>query len=167
MRSYDGAKICELIGLLLLHNLSDLITKENTGLYRDDGLIVVRNMRGCTNDKLQKNIIKTFKSFRLQIEIATGLPSVDFLDVTLDLKSNTFRPYKKPNDSLLYVHTPSNHPPQILKLLPAAITERLLKNSSNKAVFDLFTADYQEALKKSGYEKFDLKNTTQALCTQN
>ena len=124
MGSYDGAEICELIGLLLLHNLSKIIAKKDAGLYRDDGLIVVRNMRGRTAEKLRQKIINIFKSFDLQIEIAIGLPSVDFLDVTLDLKSNSFRPYKKPNDSLLYVNMSSNHPPQILKNLPDAITER-------------------------------------------
>ena len=100
MGSYDGAEICELIGLLLLHNLSKIIAKKDAGLYRDDGLIVVCNMQGCTAEKLRQKIINIFKSFDLQIEIAIGLPSVDFLDVTLDLKSNSFRPYK--NQMILF-----------------------------------------------------------------
>lgn len=157
MGSYDGAEICELVGLLILENLSYIIAKKDAGLYRDDGLIVVRNMRGRTTDKVRKDIIKTFKSFDLQIEIVTGLPSVDFLDVTLNLKNNTFQPYKKPNDSLLYVHTASNHPQQILKQLPLAIAERLSKNSSNRTVFEESRNTYEEALKKSGYTNIKLK----------
>ena len=42
MGSYDGAEVCELVGLLILNNLSNLVAKNDAGLYRDDGLIVVR-----------------------------------------------------------------------------------------------------------------------------
>ena len=55
--------------------------------------LVVHNMLGCTAEKIQQKIINIFKSFDLQIlqiEIEIiGLPSVDFLDVTLDLKRTT------------------------------------------------------------------------------
>ena len=109
MGSYDGAEICGLVGLLILRKLSSLVKKTDVGLYRDDGLIVARNMRGRSTDKLRKNIINTFKEIGLQIEIETGMYSVNFLDVTLNLKTNNYQPFKKPNDSLLYVHTSSNH----------------------------------------------------------
>ena len=39
MGSFDGAEVCELIGLFLLNNLSEKYGKNNVGLYRDDGLI--------------------------------------------------------------------------------------------------------------------------------
>ena len=100
MGSYDGAEICELVGLLILHKLSSLVKKTDVGLYRDDGLIVVRNMRGRSTDKLRKNIINTFKEIGLQIEIETGMYSVNFLDVTLNLKTNNYQPFKKPNDEM-------------------------------------------------------------------
>jgi len=157
MGSYDGAEICELIGLLILNNLSNLVAKNDVGLYRDDGLIVVRNKRGRSTDKLRKEIVQSFKSIDLQIEIVTGLPSVDFLDVTLNLKNDTFKPFKKPNDSLLYVHASSNHPPQVLKQLPTSIAERLSNNSSNQTVFNSSKTCYEEALKKSGYPDTELK----------
>ena len=105
----------------------------------------------------RKDIIKMFKSLGLQIEIDTGLYSVDFLDVTLNLRSNTYQPYKKPNDSLLYVNTSSNHPQQILKQLPVAISKRLSKNSSNQTVFEASKTNYEEALKNSGYANIDLQ----------
>ena len=35
--SYDGAEVCELVGLHLL-TLSDNFEKTDVGLYRDDGL---------------------------------------------------------------------------------------------------------------------------------
>ena len=34
MGSFDGAEVCELVGLYLLHLLKD--TKQDLGLYRDD-----------------------------------------------------------------------------------------------------------------------------------
>ena len=38
--SYDDAETCELVGIYILHKLADRIKKEDTGLYRDDGLIL-------------------------------------------------------------------------------------------------------------------------------
>jgi hypothetical protein len=157
MGCYDGAEICELVGLLILDNLSKIIDKRDTGLYRDDGLILLRNASGRTTDKMRKDVINLFKTIGFQIEIITGLQSVDFLDVTLNLKSGTFCPYKKPNDSLRYVHVSSNHPQQILKQLPLSISERLSKNSSNEAVFNKSKTTYEEALKTSGYTNVELK----------
>ena len=39
MGSYDGAELCELVGLYLLNQLSTVIDKSSVGLYRDDGLL--------------------------------------------------------------------------------------------------------------------------------
>ena len=38
MESYDGAEICELVGIFLLNLLSAVIGKSSVGLYRDGGL---------------------------------------------------------------------------------------------------------------------------------
>ena len=134
-----------------------MIKKTDVGLYRHDGLIVVRNMQGRSTDNLRKNIIGIFKDIGLQIDIVTGLHSVDLLDVTLNLKTNSYQPFKKPNDSLLYVHTSSTHPPQILKQLPASIADRLSKNSSSGTIFNQSKPEYEEALKKSGYHNVNLQ----------
>ena len=37
MGCFDGAELCELIGVYILHMLRTVMRKENTGLYRDDG----------------------------------------------------------------------------------------------------------------------------------
>ena len=42
MRSYDGDKICELVGLNL-NQLSTVNDKSSVGLYRDNGLTAVNN----------------------------------------------------------------------------------------------------------------------------
>jgi len=82
------------------------------------------------------------------------MKTVDFLDV--DLSSEAFRPYKKPNDRLQYVHMSSNHPRNILKQLPTSINNRLTMNSSNEAVFENAKAEYEEALRNSGYSNPNL-----------
>ena len=46
MGSYDGAKLYELVGTLVLSTLANSIPKENSGFYRDDGLILIRNENG-------------------------------------------------------------------------------------------------------------------------
>ena len=46
MGSWDGAEVCELVGLYLLHQLTSGTNKvfdiQDVGLYRDDGLAIVR-----------------------------------------------------------------------------------------------------------------------------
>ena len=154
MGSYDGAEICELVGLYISDKLKNEVNKKNTGLYRDDGLIVVRNKNGPESEKIRKNIIKTFKDIGFQIEILTMLKIVDFLDVTFNLSENSYKPYKKPNDKLLYINTESNHPPEILKHIPISINKRLNQNSSNEKIFNESKKEYETALKQSGYQKF-------------
>ena len=154
MGSFDGAELCELIGIYIQSLLTDsieLITKENIGLYRDDGLILLRNINSQQTDRLRKRIIKKFQSIGFKIEIVTNLQEVDFLDVTFNLTNNTYRPYKKPNDNLTYINTSSNHPPNIIKQLTKTISERLSRNSSSIEIFNSSKLEYEDALKKSGY----------------
>ena len=40
MGSFDGAEVCELVGVYVLHQLSEHINPSSIGLYRDDGLAV-------------------------------------------------------------------------------------------------------------------------------
>ena len=51
MGSYDGAEICELVGLFILNNLAERFGKESVGLYRDDGLLI---LKGTGDAKLTK-----------------------------------------------------------------------------------------------------------------
>ena len=69
--------------------------------------------------------------------------------------SETYRPYRKPNDKLLYVYTLPNHSSQIIRQLPLSIKERLCNNSSNETVFKSTKLEYQDTLRKIGY-KFTL-----------
>ena len=97
MGSFNVAEICELIGLYIQSKLETVLPKSNFGIYRDDGLALLRNLNGQETDKVRKNIIRVFKDIGFSLEIETNLKEVDFLDVSLNLRNGTYRPYKKPN----------------------------------------------------------------------
>ena len=77
--------------------------------------------------------------------------SVDFLDVTLELKTGLHRPYMKPNNTIQYVHTSSNHPKHIINNIPKGVEKRLSLLSSNEEIFLSAAPPYQEALRRAGH----------------
>ena len=156
MGSFDGAEVCETVGLYLLNKISTLINKENVGLYRDDGLAVIPNANGPQMDRLRKQIIKLFKDEGLSITIETNLSVTDFLDVTFDLPRNKFYPYRKMNDKPLYVNGNSNHPESITKQLPKMINRRISELSCCEADFITAKPTYEAALNECGH-KFPMK----------
>ena len=81
------------------------------------------------------------------------LTKVDFLDVSMNLLDESFKPFRKPNDTPIYVHKLSNHPPHISKNIPKAIGKRINQLSSNEEIFNNSKHDYEVALKKSGYNQ--------------
>ena len=54
MGCFDGAEVCELVGVYILHLLRTVMRKENFGLYRDDGLGILRNSSGLEIDRKRK-----------------------------------------------------------------------------------------------------------------
>ena len=108
----------------------------NFGLYRDDGLGCHKRIPGPTLEKIKKEIIQLFKENKLNITIETSMKTVDFLDITLDLVKENYKPYKKPNSELLYVNKQSNHPETVLKQIPNSVNHRLISISSDKTIFD-------------------------------
>ena len=151
MGSYDGAETCELVGTYLLCQLPKEISRNQIGLYRDDGLAAFRTTARKI-EQIKKSICKVFSNNQLQITIEANKKVVNFLDVTLDLNKQSYAPYIKPNNKPLYVHRESNHPPLILKNIPLAINRRLNEISSNKELFDEAAPVFQEALHNSGYD---------------
>ena len=90
--SWDGAETCELIGLYMLNKLTEgkyaLFRKGEIGLYRDDGLSIVR-IRGRQGNilvRLQQKIKEIFKKEDLSIIVEHDMKETDFLDVKLNLK---------------------------------------------------------------------------------
>ena len=91
MGSFDGAEVCELVGLYMLYHLSSVIgDKMNIGLYRDDGLAILEATSGPETNQIWKKIEKLFKNHNLHITTELGLIQTDFLDVTFNLKSGKY-----------------------------------------------------------------------------
>ena len=157
MVSYDGAEICEFIGIYLLSHLCTIINKNNCGLYRDDGLMIQKCINDQQIDQLRKKIIKIFKEIGFKIDIETNFKIVNFLDITFNLINGSYKPYKKPNDAVLYINKNSNHPSQTIKELPKIINDRLSRNSSNADIFNSSKEEYKPALKYSWYKNNDFK----------
>ena len=89
MGAYNGAEVCELVGLFLLNTLANKFDKKCVGLYRDDGLAVFRNINGHHADKTRKEFYQLFKANGLSLEIQCNLKTVNFLDITLQTISQT------------------------------------------------------------------------------
>ena len=151
MGSYDGAEICELVGIFVLSQLPEGYDRNNIGLYRDDGLAVFKGIPGNIAERMKKDITKSFNQLGLRITIQTNLRIVNFLDVTFNLSNGKYYPYRKPNDKPLYINRLSNHPPPILRQLPAAISRRLTDISHDVDVFQEAAPLYNNALRESGY----------------
>ena len=116
MGSYDGAEICELIGLFILNSLQNLFGKD-VGLYRADGLAVLNTKSGRLGDKARQDLTRTFNDFGLNITTFTNQQTTNFLDVIFELTNNSYKPYRKPKNEPLYINHSSNHPPPILREL--------------------------------------------------
>ena len=83
----------------------------------------------------------------------TNILQTDFLDVTLNLKTEKHWPFRKPNNQQLYININSNHPPSIKKALPGMIsTIRLSELSCDLDNFKKTIQPYKNAIKQSGYK---------------
>ena len=148
MSSFDGAETCELVGLYILSQLVPLAI--NVGLYREDGLAVSSKTPRQT-EVIKKEICKIFQNNNLKISIQANQKCTSFLDITMSLTTGEYKPYMKQNNTPLYIHKDSNHPPSIIKNIPESINKRLSSISSNERTFNQAAHKYQQALKKGGY----------------
>ena len=128
-------------------------------------------MRPQNIDIIRKKLHDTFHAFGLEITVQTNLVKVDFLDVSFDLCLNTFEPYRKPNDTPIYIHRDSNHPYHVIKNVPLAVNKRLSNISSSESLFNKHKIEYQQALNKSRFShilKYNLNDasTTNSASTQ-
>ena len=150
MGSYDGAQVTDLVGLFILHKLKQEIPQINFRLYRDDGIGIHRRIPNTQINKSVEKIKNIFETLGLKITIKPNLTKVDFLDVTFNLETESFQPFRKPNDTPTYINKDSNHPSHIKKNLPIAINKRLSEISSNEHLFNDNKQPYEDALRKSG-----------------
>ena len=87
MGCYDGAEICELVGIYIQNKLWKLMNRKDLGLYRVDELWILKNTSGPEADQKRKNIIKIFKECGFSITCEINKKIVNFLDVRLNLNS--------------------------------------------------------------------------------
>ena len=154
-RNFDvsmGAKVWELIGIFMLSILSKHINKNHTGLYRDDGLTILKNNSGPEAEKLKKKFQKLFKEKDLDIIVQCNLKITDYLDIILNLNDGSYRPYRKSNKETNYIHINSDRPPSIIKEIPRSVENRLSILSSSKDIFQESVIYYEKCLKNSGYK---------------
>ena len=67
MGSFDGAELCELLGLYILHILGEKYGKHQISLYRDDGSACFGYTSGPQADRIRKDFIKI-----LTLNLTTG-----------------------------------------------------------------------------------------------
>ena len=145
--------MCELAGLFMLNELSKKFDKDNTGLYRDEGLTVFKNYNGHQNDKVRKEMIDLFKQDHLNLEIECNLKIVDYLDIMFDSTTGLFKPYNKTNNVPRYVNAKSNHPPSTLKEIPKSVSKGISSNFCNEQVFNAAAPFYDDILDQCGYSE--------------
>ena len=61
MGCWDGAEVCELTGAYILGRLTSFFNISNIGLYRDDGLAILKATSGSEAERIKKKIVKVFK----------------------------------------------------------------------------------------------------------
>ena len=60
-------------------------------LYRDDGLVILRNVNEQQIGQTRKNIIKIYKDVRFSIDIETNSKVVNFLDIAVNLNNGIYQ----------------------------------------------------------------------------
>ena len=61
MGSYDGAEVCELVGLFMLNLIVPLVCKNNVSLDKGDGLAILENDSDPDSERIKKK--KNHKAF--------------------------------------------------------------------------------------------------------
>ena len=135
----------------MLYVLSKKYSKNHFGLYRDDGLAVLKNKSGPQSEQVKKNIQKIFKEHGLDIIIQCNMKVANYLDVTFKLNDGTYKPFTKPNNEIKYTHKNSNHLPSVIRQISLSTESRLSTLSFNQKIFQEAVPPYQKALQNSGY----------------
>ena len=151
--SYDRAEVCELVGLYILDILTKKFVHNKIGLYRDDGLGCFQILSDPEPEKVKKKLYKIFKQSGLSSTVECNLQITDFLDVTFDLRTDKYYPYRKDNNQLLYINKQSNHPPTIIKQIPSMVRKKISDISCTKECFNKAAPAYNNALKFSGFNE--------------
>ena len=94
MGVFDGAEVCELIGLCIISTINESINSVSIGLYRDDGLAVLKSATGSESERMRKRLIRTFQDNGISITSQANITSANFLDIILNLTTESYKPYR-------------------------------------------------------------------------
>ena len=110
-------------------------------------------MRPRTAEKNKKVFSDIFAEAGLRITAHTVQPESRqrFGHHTEPIPNGKHYPYRKPDNPPLYINNQSNHPPSIIKQLPATISNRISSLSCDSTEFDKVTPVYNNALRSSGF----------------
>ena len=168
MGSFDGTEVCEVVGLYLLNRIKPLLGSNSVSLNRGNGLAIAHKANDPKVDRLRKDIISLFKDEGLSIAIDTNLIQKDFLDRSLNLNKRKYFPIRKSNNTHLYMHSNSNHPPPIIKQLPSMTNTLISSLSCDETEFNKAKITYETALKTvdtklMSLAKMNIKNILEQL----
>ena len=153
---FTRAKIKSHFGILVQFAVTiytRIISLEQLGLYCYDGLIYIPNSNGPISSSTQKKILRVIKFLGFKIEVSSNNKIVNFLDVTLDLSNNSYKPFVKTDQHPSYINVNSNHPKNIIKQVPKAVKLRICKLSANLKIFKESSKMYIDALKNCGFKE--------------
>ena len=153
MAVYDGAEVCGLIDIYMLHLIGKKYELKNIGLYRDDRLAFFKNVSGPASEKIKKQLQSLFNQKDLQIIIECNLKVINYLDVTFNLNDGSYRPYENPNGETHYIDIQSDQPPSITKQLSRSIEKHLSQLSSSNNIFYKTAPYYEQRLTSCGYNE--------------
>ena len=160
MGAYDACEVCELIGLYILHKIATNFPEVICGLYRDDGLSAINHLPGPELCRLKKKLKALLKTLGLDSTFEKISKTSDYLDISFNLETASYKPYRKPNDKTLYVHSESNHHISTISQIKASVNKRLNTISSDENNFNSEKDHYVDALRFSGHQselKFEEK----------
>ena len=80
------------MGTFFLNKLKNAFQKNTFGLYRDDGLAVIKGWSGPEIERLRKNVVEIFKDCGPDITNEANLHTDSYLDVTFDLRKGKYLP---------------------------------------------------------------------------
>ena len=153
----DSAEVSELVGLYILHKVTSVLPKEHVGIFRDDMLFLMKATRrgpGRSCELMGQRLSRLFNEwFNLRITWEANLQIVNYLDISLNFRDGSYRPYRKDDSVPVYIHKDSNHPPHIKKGLVKMISRRISDLSSSEEIFNQAAPIYNQALRNSGFDE--------------
>ena len=123
--SFHGAEVCELVGLLLLHAIENenIFERNKFGIFRDDGLSIVKSKSGPYIERISKKLRKVFSKFDLKITIDSNIVKTYLLDNELDLVNESYALFRKSNLQAAFLHVKSNHRRYVVSKITKSINK--------------------------------------------